>query len=738
MGRSEAPFIMPEDTELGFTRATHGTPASPVTEPPSILSQIRKRSVPLFMATGLLFGGLVDQQRPVSAQEPQPPAGGSIYLPALQGGGVEPGATPTYPSDHPTRTPRATATRTPTSSPTAPERTPTAPATSTPTETTTPTPTPTETPTSTEAGPLKELAINKGDTLVLPDTASFAYAMSGKNGDPSSGALHVGYNFESLADPVIHEGYVVGTAKGANGPLTVRVPIAEIDQRLLDRLTHGDPQNDERLNTVVHIWNGENEGPLLVTVNSNGSTGVYGRPFFGNLANGAQIEFTGRAAGTSKSAGMSIMSWDENNRRAEKLIFLTSTQKNEWRILASTQTGMSLEQALATRSISNELNDESQEEKELYRYPIGQGNVKVQIKDGSLLILDEDGKITSSVPLPIAMSDGQNYIDFIHDGLPRSQATVTLEQGSITIPNHIEGEPLKKPENLLPTFVDVANANDLRIMAQASSTTITSQPGFLQLLDRTAHIIDTNTAYKDGADLQRFLLDQNRKPAIVLGAGLSKQELLDVVNSHPNSIFQFVARGTNNGPDGVVVKPDGALMDKGKLQAILDLAAAKGSEVILNTTTPLDLKLFRSLTVESPARLSPQLRLMEDLKTLRNQGVMTVMFAGDSRFILDPDLSRKEVKDSVVFALKTTQDAGFNVGLTNISGGTDEDYYDLIGDIASELTGLTLGFGTNLTTKERPLGLFDFRSGFVKDNQIARYSTGQNQVYTKLVANLVK
>ncbi len=746
MGRSEALPTMSEEEIEGFNTETLGTPASRDAAPVSLKQRLRAAVLPAITIGGLIYGGLYDRGvSSASAQEPPASGeegydGGRLFLPSLGKGKVEPGATATQVSDRPTRTPSPNATRTPTSRPTEPEQTPTSPASPTSTETATPKPTDTETPTPTEAGPVTELALKTGDTIVITNT-SLEYAMVGKNGDEESGAAALGYDFEKMENPVRDGNYVVGTVMRDVKPLTIRTPLDLVDPAMRDRIQQGNPDEDTRLRSEVSIWKGSDkpgvDKPLRITASNNGSAGVYGRTFFGNFNTGAQIELSGRASGNAKTGDMVIMSWNQDTKTAETLTFRCNTQGAQWTILSSTQASSSFAALLESRKTSDGSIDELQAEKELYKFPMGQTDLKVQTKDGNLNILDKDGKAIQTIPLTNAMASGLNFVDFGRTGYPKSQAVITVNRVHISFSHPLEGTPQLNPESRLPTLADLAKANGIRIMAQGDSEFFSSQPGLIELYGRTAHLIDTNSVYTDGADLQSFLIDQNRTPAIVLGAGMPVQELITIIGDHPNSVFQFVARGANNGSEGTVVRPDGTLADKRKLQELLDAAHATRSEVMLNTIIPPDKKLYRASQAEQIASLSPQLRLLEELKTLRNRDVITLLLAGDSRYILDPNLSRAEHVDALKYALRAVQAEGFKAGLANISG-PNTAYFSMMGEIASDLKDITLGFGTSLNTESKPVGLFNYTGGPVEDFQTVSYSEGEDALYNALLSNLPK
>lgn len=190
----------------------------------------------------------------------------------------------------PTDGPPPTATRRPTMVIPTPERTsPTPRATKTeePTPTTVPTSepsaTPTEVPTATETGPVKELALKTGDTIIVVD-GSLKYAMVGKNGDKESGAAAVGYDFSTMTNPVLDGDYVVGTVTKDGKPMTIRTPLNQVDPAIRGRIKQGNPDEDTRLRSEASIWEGSDEPgidkPVRITANYNGSLGVYGRTFF--------------------------------------------------------------------------------------------------------------------------------------------------------------------------------------------------------------------------------------------------------------------------------------------------------------------------------------------------------------------------------------------------------------------------------------------------------------------------
>ncbi len=700
MGRSEAPSNMPEDTELGFTRETHGTPASPVTESPSILSRIRKGSLPIITATGILFGGLVDQQRPVSAQEPQPPAagdegeyaGGSIYLPSLQGGKkVEPGATPTNQSDRPTRTPSPTATRTPTSSPTAPERTPTVPATSTPTETATPTPTPTETSTPTEAGPLTELALKQGDPLIIAgDSPTLKYALVGKNGDEESGAAAAGYDFASMQNPVLDGSgkYVVGTVIKDGNELTIRVPTKSLDPQILERIQQGNPEEDERLGATVTLWAGRGGKEKTLVANALGGDGL--GSFIGNYDTGADFHIQASASGTAKTGTIDFLTQDQPVT-ARQYVRLSSDLKGTWSIL----------NGLQDPNTGNIIGGWTI----LHTFPKGESDLKFTIKGDQLVLPSANGQeaIQRQIPHPLRNGLTSSYVD--HTGTQKSQAFIEVQKAEVRFLEVAPEEPVGGPEFTAPTLAEVVTETGNRLLVRPNSL---PKPADQILEDHATNIFDffDNSDYPTEEQTNYF--DKDKPMAIVLDVGMSDTDLLQIITDNPNSTFQYGPQGTSRGPVGTVFAPDGTLTKKQQVRKMLAAVRANGSEVLLNTNVSPDMTLARVAGVQTD-RLSTMMRALEELKALGAGQETTLMLAGDSEYIDTKGMTQEEAVEALRYALKAVQEAGVKAGLGNIVGpgdpnmasdtedGVSSRFYRLIGEATVKLNGVTLGFNYNLS-----------------------------------------
>lgn len=648
-----------------------------------------------------------------------------IFLPLVGNGAAR---LPVEPTDGPT----STATRRPTTVVPTPVRTerpsPTPPViiTTEPTPTTAPTlkptTTPTEKPTATEAGPVTELALETGDRFIVLTGPSMKYAFSGTNGDEESGAKALGYTFESLTDPVLDSGgeYVVGTVQKDGQPMTIRIPFAQIDPTMLERIQQGNPEEDSRLGAEVVLWAGRDGKARTLVVNALGGDSL-SSGFIGNYDNGAVFHISAQATGTAKTAIISFATYDRSAKKSRHLQ-LSYDMKGRWSILNGERDDI-------TGRYSGQLS-------RLYEFPSNSDSLTFKIKGNILIIPKTESHPETQITIPYRLNNGLTYTGSDRTGTSNAQALIKINSARVRFLDTTNDEPVISAELSLPTLNEIANKVGKRIMA---NTRYLTAPADLSLAQHAIAISDPLSVWHDNTNEQTRLLDRNEPTAVILDIGMSDNEIIQIIqqNSKPNSIFQYGPEATSRGPIGAIFKADGSLVNKQQLRKILAEAKSKGFEVIINSDIAPDMKRARSIET---TRFSRMIRALEELKALGAGKETTLMLAGDSEYIDTTDLSEAEAIEALRYALQSVQEIGVNVGLGNIVGpgdpniendignGISTQFYRLIGRATADLENVTLGFSSNLSpltwSKGERMELFRGLWSNSTEEQTRLYSVG--------------
>lgn len=737
MAHPEGLNIMVEESIQGAEVDIIAPDAFAVPQGNSLLDRAKKVVRPVMAATGLALGGLLYSGNPeeVAAREPiEEPAspaeanpdtegyGSELYFPVLVTRQQPPAQTPIgEPTDKPIPTirpdePSATPTRIPSSEPS-----PTTAPTATATETQPPTPTSTETP---ETGPLRELALRTGDKFVVAVSPSKKYAMTGIIGDEASGAKALGYNFESMTEPVLDTSgkYVVGTVHRDGQPMTIRIPLEQVDPVLRDRVQQGNPEEDLRLGAEVVLWAGRGGKVKTLIVDAGGGDSL-GTGLIGDLKKGAEFYFNVQVSGNVKTANIDITDYDQeaDTNRILRLSYDVATR--QWAIrnvVKSVSTGIYI-----------------RDTGPLHTFAKGASDLRFTFKEGVLIVPKSESQPETRVVVPDAPTNQRMAILTSKTGTRTSQASIKITEARVRFSEITDEELVESVETTLPTFAETAKKAGKRIMAETRNLT---DPADSTLIQHAVALHDPLSVWYNNADEQANLLDKEKPTAIILDLGMSDTDVLQLINSNPGSIFQYGPRATLNGPIGTVINPDGTLADKQQFRKILAAIKANGSEVIINTDIPPDMKLASKTGAEQPAGLSRMMRALEEFKALGASREVTLLLAGDSEYINTTGLTDAEAIDALRYALQSVQqEAGINVGLGNIIGPGDPNiendigngrstrFYTIIGKATVGLQDITLAFNYNLTPRDwnngSRMGLF-MRGNMAQGDQSMTYSSG--------------